>query len=142
MSKILKVVDGKHYVDGGPACEAVSSGTGYADWRCLNGRRIYTYAKAGRKKDNGECLDCHGTGLQPVEQWSDARKAEWLLENIEHPNGIYFSYHRDAFHRNKNAIAIYDHNWGSGDRLKIIGKAEDFSQALTAAVIAVAEEQE
>ena len=129
MSKILKVVDGKHYVEYGPPCERCG-GTGDS-WEWLEDSRSYLLKSGG-------CPACHGTGLLAVELWPDARKAEWLLSQ----GYAGFEYYRNTimddekkmvirvrFHRDEYSVS---YTYGYGD---------DFSQALTAAVIAVAEEE-
>ena len=128
MSKILKVVDGKHYVEGGPECE-----------QCDGEGEYYYCEQVGMVK----CEDCHRTGLQPVEQWSDARKAEWLKKNNPTEGVLTISPSTVGW-----GVWFYmDNNpWDGEDPIyapngdDAWGEAEDFSVTLTAAVIAVAEE--
>ena len=122
MSKILKVVDGKHYVAGGPKCKRCQGTRMLTTWR---GRHVY------RQSDNKPCRICHGTGLQPVELWPDARKAATLQEW-----GYYgFEYFRAADQgvnvaRTENKIGEPIH-----------GEGKDLTEALTNLVITVAEEE-
>jgi len=74
MSKILKVVDGKHYVAGGPKCKRCQGTRMLTTWR---GRHVY------RQSDNKPCRICHGTGLQPVEEWPDAELDRFLNDHFE-----------------------------------------------------------
>ena len=122
MSKILKVVDGKHYVEYGPPCERCG-GTGDS-WEWLEDSRSYLLKSGG-------CPACHGTGLLAVELWPDARKAATLQEW-----GYYgFEYFRAADQgvnvaRTENKIGEPIH-----------GEGKDLTEALTNLVIAVAEEE-
>jgi len=132
--KIINVVgegaERRTYVEGGPPCEAVSRGTGLAYWECINGRKINTWPGC-YNKDVGECFVCHGTGLLAVELWPDAVKAEWLSDNIpEH-----FSW---AIEDGYYVYTICQGEF-TGERETQLAENDDFSAALTAAVIAVAE---
>ena len=133
MSKILKVVDGKHYVEGGPACEWRR---GISQRFCVGGKITYPGIKwrpcpGPDYISDEDCPACDGTGLQPVEQWSDARKAATLQEW-----GYYgFEYFRAADQgvnvaRTENKIGEPIH-----------GEGKDLTEALTNLVIAVAEEE-
>lgn len=125
---ILKEVDGKAYVKGGPECVG-----------CKGKGRVVIVLIHGKPAPKTTCPVCHGTGVQAVQDWSDARKAEWLKENKSEgiltisPSragwGIFFMGYDYKEYPIPNPNG--DDAWG---------EAEDFSAALTAAVIAVAKE--
>ena len=131
MSKILKVVDGKHYVEGGPECPKCEGDGLYTIW--TGGHKIRL------RGETGGCWDCDGTGLRAVELWPDARKAEWLNRELDTNLTISGCSYRDrhygfeVYHEAKSALKPI---------CRLIGFGDDLSQSLTAAVIAVAEEQE
>ena len=127
MSKILRIVgDGperRTYVADGPECGG-----------CNGKREVVIALRYGKSLPATPCPCCHGTGLQPVEEWPDARKAEWLKKELD--NNVWITPNK------KEWVVIHaddDAYWLSDEYLAV---NKDFSQALTAAVIAVAEEQE
>jgi len=123
MSKILKVVDGKHYVKGGPECPKCEGDGLYTIW--TGGHKIRL------RGETGGCWDCDGTGLQPVEEWPDARKAKWIWDNG-------FGWSPDKFQNDEGKMEIEINVSKNGCDI-YFGYGFDLSQALTAAVIAVAE---
>jgi hypothetical protein len=132
MPGIIKEVDGKVYVAGGPecdfTCQAWEQDSILEDVECINGRLIGKLTKMRL----GVCPACHGTGVQAVQDWPDKVKAEWLFNALD--NNVWVT--RDGedwiiIHGDSNAY------WLRDDALAI---DPDFSAALTAAVIAVAQE--
>ena len=120
----MKVIEEKHYVEGGPAC-------GYkacAEMVCENGQAYHTVGK----KYFGECTKCHGTGLLPVELWPDAVKAAWLAKNCRAP------LIQPGDGENSNTVIT---TTDSHQRPYFLAEELNFSAALTAAVIAVTEEE-
>ena len=109
----MKVIEGKHYPKDGPECSAI-------------GYRIPT---GGHEMG---CPMCRGTAVKAVEDWTDAVKAEWLAEHSEdvwiHLGNI-----------KKWVVSILE---AGAMNSTSVGIDSDFSAALTAAVIAVAEEAE
>ena len=77
----------------------------------------------------GECPACHGTGLKAVEDWTDAEKAERLREIFE---AVWIHYGS----ANEWSVAVLKEGAMNGETIR---HSPDFSAALTAAVIAVAE---
>ena len=127
--KVIKIIgegaERRTYVEGGPECE-----------ECLNGkvgfgrRIIQPDNKIIWSEGYGECPACDGTGVKPVEEWTDAVKAEWLSDNIpEH-----FSWAIE------NGYYVYTICQGefTGERETELAENDDFSAALTAAVLSVA----
>lgn len=120
-------------IEGGPACGYCKGG----------GRTVCSLDAIG-----APCPFCHGTGLQPVEDWSDKVKAEWLRDNKPPvwPNPdcspSIIKYFGIEFRAPRWCAGYYEDIWPEGWYLKIIGKDKDFSAALTAAVITVAKEAE
>jgi len=135
--KVLKIVgegpDALHYVEGGPAC-------GYQSRvdpspKCHKGRLITpngVQVLPHIYKDVGECPVCHGTGLLAVELWPDAVKAAWLAKNCRAP------LIQPGDGENSNTVIT---TTDSHQRPYFLAEELNFSAALTAAVIAVAEEE-
>lgn len=143
MSKIIRVVgegdEALHYVEGGPE---------------------YKYLCEGCCHEHACALQCEQWphGPKPVERWSDARKAEWLQKNITlETRG--FVLDEDGWRRQRCSINpdqliilaevnVSKWSWevlitnSSDDSAGLLAEGEDFSQALTQAVIAVAEGSE
>jgi len=136
--KVLKVVgegaERKTYVEDGLACpemwlaggswEYGCGGTGIATHRVFRGGVMVA-------KPGGPCFHCHGTGFKAVEDWTDAVKAEWLSNNIsDHLSWAI-----------ENGYYVYTICQGefTGEKETELAENDDFSAALTAAVIAVAE---
>lgn len=73
------IKDGRHYIDGGPKCEhEFISDSGTA--KCFGGKIKFSPRWNPSKYGStlGECQVCHGTGVLPVEEWSDAQLDEAL----------------------------------------------------------------
>ena len=114
MSKILKVVDGKHYIIPKGWVYELKYGQPYGALKVL--------FDAGNRE-----LIC------PVEQWSDARKADKLCE-WGYDGFDYYSEVGGGM-----TACVKDE---SGDKPKFIeGHGKDLTEALTNLVIAVAEEE-
>ena len=118
--KVIKIVGKgakrRTYVSDGPGCPSCN-GTGWFDYNAAVPKM--------------PCLDCHGTGFKAVEDWTDAVKAEWLSNNIsDHLSWAI-----------ENGYYVYTICQGefTGERETELAENDDFSAALTAAVIAVAE---
>ena len=142
--KVISVVgegaERRTYVDGGPPCPSCN-GTGWFDYN------------AGVPKM--PCRDCDGTGLIPVELWPDAVKAERLNRNMPHPlkdgnREVYVQelsirqpllFSGEHYHWEVVAVSDPDDALCNGRTEVYLGESKDFSAALTAAVIAVAEEE-
>ena len=130
---ILKEVGDRVYVKGGPECKKCQGTGKYTTWR---GGYVY------RRSETKPCRNCHGNGVQAVQDWSDAQKAEWLRDNAapqysdedrEDRGWLVFWY---APGDDKWAIGI----WNAEGVSDVLSTNKDFSEALTAAVIAVAKE--
>ena len=135
MSKILKVVDGKHYVQGGPVCEWRR---GISQRFCVGGKITYPGIKwrpcpGPDYISDEDCSACHGTGLLAVELWPDARLDEFLNEHFD----AWDLQMRREMHTNNPIYAI------AIQPGETTYPCDDNSRgAKIAAVIAVAEEQE
>ena len=133
----MKVIDGKHYVDGGPVCD----GGGNAFLNCKGTGRFIIAPGAPLDTTANQigvdepCSYCHGTGVLPVEEWSDTQKADWLRSQVGKgkKHGSVFIYHEWRFTEGYWQIGLDNHKYGESD---------DFSEALTLTVIKVAEEKE
>ena len=125
---ILK--DGKHYVEGGPKCN-----------KCGGKGETLMPVRGISFPNTFPCEWCYA-GCKAVEDWTDAEKAEWLRKNKPHTwNGSIPKYPSIEFRAPKWCVGYYEHMTYRGTwRLIIIEKDPNFSQALTAAVIAVAKE--
>ena len=82
--KVLKIVgegaDALHYVEGGPACKPCG---GLGSWDKM---KAQGYAWPGKEYGNDltkDCTECHGTGLTPVEQYSDEQLDAFLNTHFE-----------------------------------------------------------
>ena len=120
--KVIKAVgegpERRTYVEGGPECP--------------NG--IYLKHPDGTRSaftSHINCPACHGTGLKAVEDWTDAEKAERLREIFE---AVWIHYGS----ANEWSVAVLKEGAMNGETIR---HSPDFSAALTAAVIAVAEEE-
>ena len=138
--KVIKIVgegaERRTYVEGGPVCRY----KGCAEMICKDGQAYHTVGKIYF----GECPACDGTGVIPVELWPDAVKAEWLEKNNPTDGVLTISPSTVGW-----GIWFYVDNcpWDGEEPIyapngdDAWGEAKGFSAALTAAVIAVAEEE-
>jgi hypothetical protein len=141
MSKILKVVGDRHHIEGGVKCLSCEG----------KGRRMVQpiYGKPNIKE---RCPFCSGTGVQAVELWPDARKAEWLRANA--PIKVLGRYRKkrpinpdqliirvDLYTSVYEWEIVYIEDYRDGPEEAELAADKDKSKALTAAVIAVAEEE-
>ena len=88
--KVIKAVgegaERRTYVEGGPKCAAEYYAAGLLGWGCVGGRKFYDrkYTLADIEPYYGDdCSDCHGTGLIPVEQYSDEQLDAFLNTHFE-----------------------------------------------------------
>lgn len=86
----MQVIDGKHYVEGGPKCEGWQNYEGthvpmsWAD--CDNGKNAIFDSPEARRQQKLiiiKCPACHGTGVKPVESWTADEYAEWLRQGFK-----------------------------------------------------------
>ena len=124
--KIINVVgegaERRTYVDDGPRC----------DYFWNNGKKNVVCLTIEPDEEHREdCPGCFGTGFEAVEEWPDAVKADWLSNNIPDHFGWAIE---DGYY-------VYTICQGefTGERETELAENDDFSAALTAAVIAVAE---
>lgn len=146
MPGIIKEVDGKTFVDGGPKCKGKPSGAYIGGGSCADGKIMRgDWNRVPPEQVIEECPACHGAGVQAVQDWTDAEKANWLEKHNPTDGvltisptmwggwGIWY-YLDNCPDVGESIICTPDGNetWGAG---------KDFSAALTAAVIAVARQQ-
>jgi len=125
--KIIKIVgegpERRTYVEGGPACRY----KGCAEMICKDGQAYHTVGKIYF----GECPACHGTGLIPVEQYSDEQLDAFLNTHFE----TWDLRMRRELHTNEPIYQVEGEPWTLN-----FPCAETSRGAKVAAVIAVAEE--
>ena len=125
MSKIIKVVGGRHYVEGGPKCNQIF-------WEKDPMEVPESRNQISTKPHGPECSACNGTGLQAVELWPDAELDRWLAEHFE----TWDLRMRRELHTNEPTYFV------EGEPFIINPPCADTSRgAKVAAVIAVAEEE-
>lgn len=120
----MKIIDGKHYVDGGPKCYKCG-GTGNTVFRDRN--------------SEPHCPACNSTGLSPVESWTEDQYAAWVKKTTN-CDGLNLFWFRDP---EADGRIIWGIRICYEDAPPVeykLGHHEDISDALYAAVIAVAEE--
>lgn len=148
---MIKIIEGKHYVDGGPKCdryeEIVSPVTQQtvAEHYCEAGlwyETNYDYdkdIKRGEPIRIGLCPSCHGTGTPPVESWTDNQRAAWIKKTTN-CDGLNLFWFIDPEADGKIIWGIRICYEDAPPVEYKLGHHEDISDALCAAVIAVAEE--
>ena len=132
---IIKEVDGRVFVDGGvdcPTCE----GRGKI-YEC--GPYAYSRTKIAHNQELINCPTCHGPGVEPVHDWPDSFKADWIWGQ----SAIWCPHHDNEHAPREGPVKI--DVYLKGDQCdadpSIEVEGADFSAALTAAVIAVARQQ-
>jgi len=115
-----------HFVDGGPKCKAKKYGAGLIGWKCVAGQALYKSGNYG-----GECPACDGTGLIPVEQYSDEQLDAFLNTHFD----TWDLRMRRELHTNEPVYSIEGEPWTLN-----FPCAETSRGAKIAAVIAVAED--
>lgn len=130
---MLKIIEGKHYVDGGPECWKCN-GDGYKRVLSDNGYSNVGESFLGRpvnRDKRGKCNACNGTKVNPVESWDADQCWTWFATY----------YKRGIEQREKTWIFYYHANQYSGRKEIDLGEQPNITAALRAAVIAVAERE-
>jgi len=138
--KVLKVVgegaERRTYVDDGPKCDENIPLNSKGGWYCRDGKSLYYPPGFTGPSTCKACPACHGTGVIPVELWPDAVKAEWLC-GLGYDGFDYYSGPEEKM----TARVTWYLDVAQTDAQYIEGRGNNLTEALTALVIAVAEEE-